>query len=241
MTAARDERRSALSPVIRRLLVPLLMLPFLSGCLSSTTTVALFVADSEGGSVVDVDAFTEQVREVCDECEVKVYPANGDAGRQREQVADAVDNDAAILVVQPVAADDAESHPSDGLPVVSLIELVPGSDRFVGLAEPIPADVAAQGDDLVAAREVITGDRKTMTYVPGRAMSEQAALVALSVLGNDPLDGSEDYEGVQSWLYETSRVTRANLATVLVGQGTYTLDELCSGHAKRPCEALGLI
>ena len=41
--------------------------------------------------------------------------------------------------------------------------------------------VRQAGSDLQAARNLVLGDEKTMTYVPTRAMSEQAADVAVGV------------------------------------------------------------
>ncbi len=61
---------------------------------------------------------------------------------------------------------------------------MPGSDRYVGLEGGGLATQA--GTDLEAAREVLLGDEESMTYVPTRAMSEQAADVAVALLAGTP-------------------------------------------------------
>jgi ABC-type xylose transport system substrate-binding protein len=125
------------------------------------------------------------------------------------------------------------------LPVVSLGELVPGSDSFVGLeGATVPT---SDGSDLAAARDLVLGDAETMTYVPTRAMSEQAADVALSFLSGEPAPGGEDVDGVQSWLYQDQEVTVDTLTSVLVAQGVITLDELCMGTTEKRCTKLGLL
>ena len=81
--------------------------------------------------------------------------------------------------------------------MVSLVTLVPGSDAFVGLAEGQP-DLDDQGSDLDAARDLVLGERRRMTYLPTQDMSEQAADVVVGELAGTPADGGEEHEGVTS-------------------------------------------
>jgi len=217
-----------------------LLAPLLSACGGDAPTIALLVADrSDSASrAVDVQAFTDRVEATCEECRVRVYDAEGDAAAQESQArqaeADAVD----ALVVVPVEPDQLVSLVSRDVPVVSLAELVPGSDRFVGLAG---GDVPVQrGSDLEAAREVLMGEERTMTYVPTRAMSERAADVAVAFLADTAPEGGEDVDGVQTWLYEDVEVTVDTLTSVLVADGAVTLDDLCAGATARRCVRWGL-
>ena len=129
------------------------------------------------------------------------------------------------------------------MPLVSLGELLPGSEAYVGLAE---GDVPNQSaTDLEAARDVLLGDEDSMTYVPTREMSEQAADVAVALLADQPVSAlggpdAEDVDGVESWLYQHQDVTVDDLTSVLVRQGVVTLDDLCSGDTEKRCEKLGL-
>src|SRR5918993_499683 len=132
---------------------------------------------------------------------------------------------------------DVEGFTGRELPVVSLGTLVPGSDRYVGLAG---GDVGQQGSDLEAARDVLMGEEPSMTYVPTRAMSEQAADVALAYLADEPVSDGEDVDGVESWLYDDQEVTVDTLTSVLVAQGAVSLDDLCSGATEKRCARLGL-
>lgn len=214
--------------------------PLLSGCVGDEPTVALLVADGSDSSsrAVDVERFTDRVEATCDECRVTVYDAEGNADTQKSQARQAEATSADVVVVVPVDADDLGTLTGSDLPVVSLGELVPASDRFVGLAgDAVPTQ---RGTDLAAAREVLLGDEESMTYVPTRAMSEQAADVAVAFLAGNPVDGGEDVDGVESWLHEDQEVTIDSLTTVLVGQGVVTLDELCAGETEKQCTRLGL-
>ncbi len=221
-------------------LVLLAVVPLLSACVGDEPTVALLVADGSDASsrAVDVERFTDRVEATCDECVVAVYDAEGDAGTQKSQARQAEADSADVVVVVPVEPDDLGTLTGGDLPVVSLGELVPGSDRFVGLVGgALPTQA---GSDLAAARGVLLGEEKSMTYVPTRAMSEQAADVAVGYLADEPLVGDEEVDGVESWLHQYQEVTIDSLTSVLVGQGVLTLDELCGGEAAKRCARLGL-
>lgn len=219
--------------------------PLLAGCDGDEPTIALLVADASDSTsrAVDAEQFTERVEATCDECRVTVYDGEGDADTQRSQVRQAEARSSDVIVVVPVDVDDLASLSDPEVPVVSLGELVPGSDRFVGLEG---GDVPTQStDDLQAARDVLLGDEESMTYVPTREMSEQAADVAVALLAGTPLDDmggadAQEVDGVDSWLYQHQEVTIDDLTSVLVGQGVLTLDELCSGTVEKRCRKVGL-
>ncbi|HSU01308.1 MAG TPA: hypothetical protein VLK03_02065 [Nocardioides sp.] len=219
-------------------LVLLAVAALLSGCDADEPTAVLLVADASSSRAVDVDAFTERVEATCEECRVTVYDAEGDAEAQKRQVRQAEADAADVLVVEPVEPEDLGTVGGEDLPIVSLGTLVPGSDRFVGLEG---GDVPPQdGTDLEAARAVLLGDEESMTYVPTRAMSEQAADLAVAFLAEAPAEGGEEVDGVDSWLFRDREVTLDTLTTVLVGQHVVTLDDLCSGDTRKRCSRLGL-
>lgn len=223
----------------------LLSLPLLAACTEpDTTKVALLLAEesgrtSGGAPVVDVEAFTARVRAACQECEVEVYGAAGDAAEQASQVRQAVVAESDVLVVWPVEPDEVEGIAPEETPVVSLVTLVPGSDRFVGIAGGEP-DLPDQGTDLAAARDLVLGQRKRMTFIPVESMSEQAADVTLGQLAGTRVPGGKEHEGVTSWLYDATEVTLDSLTTVLVGQGVVDLEELCRGRTAQRCARYGL-
>jgi ABC-type xylose transport system substrate-binding protein len=217
-----------------------LVAPLLTACAGDDPTIALLVDDRSDSSsrAVDVQAFTDRVEATCDACRVTVYDAAGDVGTQRSQArqAEAATTDA--LVVVPVDPDELASLVSGDVPVVSLGELLPGSDRFVGLAGgEVPV---RRGSDLEAAREIVMGEETSMTYVPTRAMTERAADVAIAFLADTTPEGGEDVDGVETWLYEDVEVTLDTLTSVLVADGAITLDDLCAGTTAERCVRWGL-
>ena len=234
---------------MRRPLAPALvlavLLPLLAGCASDEPTVALLVADGADVSlVVDVETFEERVAATCDECVVRVYDAEGDAAQQKSQARQAEAESADVIVVVPVEPEEMESLTDGEVPLVSLGTLVPGAHSHVGLRQG--ADASGDADsDLAAARDLIRGKRRSMTYVPTEVMSEQAADVAVALLADTPVpDGpvaAEEVEGVQSWLFDAQDVTLDTLTTLLVGQGVLTLNELCEGETAKKCAKLGLV
>lgn len=219
--------------------------PLLVACDGDEPTVALLVADASDSMsrAIDVERFTDRVEATCDGCRVTVYDAQGDADTQKSQARQAEARQSDVVVVVPVDAGDLGTLIGLDLPVVSLGELVPGSDRFVGLEDgEVPV---LEGSDLQTARNVVLGDEKSMTYVPTRAMSEQAADVAVALVAGTPPSESQgadaqEVDGVESWLYDQQDVTIDGLTSLLVGQGVLTLDELCSGSTEKRCAKLGL-
>lgn len=231
------------------LLATLLGCALLTGCVQENpTVVALLVSDGSQRLEprVDVEAFEARVEATCEECAVRVYDAEGDAGTQAAQADQALEASADVIVLDPVEADEAEALVGGGedeVPVVAHTTLVPGADRFVGVAEPLARDdVGPPADsDLEAARQLVTGPRRSMLYVPATAMSEQAADVAVGILADEEVEGAEDFEGVPSWLHTATEVRLVDLTSVLVRDGAVTLEDLCSGATARRCEQLGFV
>lgn len=231
------------------LLATLLGCALLTGCVQENpTVVALLVSDGSQRLEprVDVEAFEARVEATCEECDVRVYDAEGDAGTQAAQADQALEASADVIVLDPVEADEAEALVGGGedeVPVVAHTTLVPGADRFVGVAEPLARDdVGPSADsDLEAARQLVKGPRRSMLYVPATAMSEQAADVAVGILADEEVEGAEDFEGVPSWLHTVTEVRLVDLTSVLVRDGAVTLEELCSGSTARRCEQLGFV
>jgi ABC-type xylose transport system substrate-binding protein len=224
----------------RLLAAALVVAPLLSGCVGDEPTIAVLVADGGDSSsrVVDVDRLTDRVESTCDECRVRVYDAEGDAATQKSQARQAEADSADVVVVEPVDPDDLATLAAGDLPVISLGELVPGSDRFVGLESgSLPRQA---GSDVEAARDIVRGDERTMTYVPTGAMSDRAADLAVAYLADEPVEGGEDVDGVESWLYSDREVTVDTLTSVLVAEGILTLDDLCHGDTRQQCARLGL-
>lgn len=227
---------------MRLLLALLLTVPLLSGCVGTHTTIALLVADADNATrTLDVEAFTARVEAACEDCEVEVRDAAGDEAEQQSQVRQAVADEADLIVIEPVSPEDAEGYAVGETPVVSLVTLVPGSDRFVGLAEPVTVGAGAPGSDLEAARALVLGTSTEMVHVPSRAIAERGADVSLGLLADTPVTGGEEFEGVRSWLYEAVTITLDNLTTELVGNGVISLEDLCAGETAKRCRTLGFV
>jgi ABC-type xylose transport system substrate-binding protein len=225
-----------------RYLIPLLLaVPLLAGCVGpDPSVVAVLSAGESPGSALDVAAFEERIAEVCDGCKVEVHDAGGDAEEQRRQFEAVLEEGVGGIVVEAVETDVAEEFTllAEEVPLVSVGQLVPGSDWFVGLPEPVPtSDVEP---DLPAARALVAGDIDSYVHVPSLAISSDAATVVVHAMTRTDLEGSVEYEGVPSWLHEPVEVTRTNLTTVLVADGLVSLDEVCEGQA-RACRRLGLV
>lgn len=80
----------------------------------------------------DRPLFQAKVKELCAECELLYSNADKDAGRQRQQAADAVVSGASVLVLDPVdsasAADIVAAAKSKGVAVIAYDRLIRGAD-----------------------------------------------------------------------------------------------------------------
>lgn len=223
----------------------LLVVSMLSGCTALNPTVIAVLAADESAQLqqpLDLDALKSKVEEICEGCTVVVYDAGSDADTQSDQLDQALAASADVVILDAVDPELAESlvQRSAEVPVLAVGTLVPGSDWFVGLAEPVePAEGA--DSDLEAAREVILRDRTSFAFVPAAQISAKAAEVAVGELVDQPVGGSVDTEGVPSWLYEPVEVNVQDLTSVVVAEGALTLDELCSGDTAERCGKLGLV
>jgi ABC-type xylose transport system substrate-binding protein len=229
----------------RVLLACCLLVLSLSACTSlNPTVIAVLVADqsAELQQPLDLDALESRVEELCEGCAVKVYDAESDADTQSDQLDQALAASADVVILDAVDPELAESlvQRTGEVPVLAVGTLVPGSDLFVGLTEPVDPPEGADSD-LEAAREVILRDRKSFTFVPAAQISTRAAEVAVGELVGKPVDGSVDTEGVPSWLFEPVEVNVQDLTSIVVAAGALTLEELCSGDTAERCGKLGLV
>ncbi len=219
----------------------------LTGCVSARPTlIAVLAADESAGhdQPLAVDVLKERVTQLCEDCSVRVYDAARAADTQDAQFDEAIGDGAALVILDPVDPERAEvlTQRADDVPVLAYAHLVPGADWFVGMPAPatVPTNASAPDSDLMSARELIAGQRRSFTFIPAAAMSTQVAEVAVRVLADEPVVDPVDHEGVSSWLFEPIEITVNNLTSVLVGSGAMTLDDLCSGVTAQRCVRLGL-
>lgn len=103
--------------------------------------------------------------------------------------------------------------------------------------------VTGVGADLEAVRRVVAGDQTYTVHMPVARTAERAADVALSLVsaahGRD-LEGATELGGVPAFLFEPVVVSSANVTNVVVRDGTYTTQEICSGALARVCERQGI-
>ncbi|MEO5853885.1 MAG: substrate-binding domain-containing protein [Nocardioides sp.] len=98
------------------------------------------------------------------------------------------------------------------------------------------------GAGLSAVRRIIAGGQTLSVHMPVGVLSERAADLAVALVAGQPadLDGATDLEGVPAFVYDPVVVTRDNLTDVVVRDGTFTTEQLCSGSVAAACERLGV-
>jgi len=102
--------------------------------------------------------------------------------------------------------------------------------------------VTGVGADLAAVRRIIDGGQTLSVHMPIGVTAVRAADLALALASETSPDlaGSIDYEGVPAFVHVPVVITRDNVTDVVVRDGTFTTEELCSGSVEATCARLGI-
>lgn len=101
--------------------------------------------------------------------------------------------------------------------------------------------ITGQDAELDALQRIVAGEQAMTVYKPLPALAERAADLAIDVLTGADVVGAVDHEGVPSFFLEPRSVTSETLATTVVHDRVYTLEELCPSLLVERCQELGLL
>ncbi|MFI7501506.1 sugar ABC transporter substrate-binding protein [Streptomyces sp. NPDC049687] len=111
---------------------------------------------------------------------------------------------------------------------------------------PLPP-VTGQDADLDAVRRIVKGEQYMTVYKPFRKEAAAAAAMAVALgRGEDPRDGasttidSPTTRRIPAVLLPTSAVTAADIERILVKDGVYTVDRICTRELRAACARAGL-
>lgn len=101
--------------------------------------------------------------------------------------------------------------------------------------------ITGQDAELEALHRIVAGEQAMTVYKPLPALAERAADLAIDVLTGAEVAGAVDHEGVPSFFLEPSSVTSDTLATTVVHDRVYTVEDLCPSLLVERCRELGLL
>lgn len=109
--------------------------------------------------------------------------------------------------------------------------------------DPLPP-VTGQDAELAGLQRILAGDQYMTVYKALRPQAERAAELAIELVnGRTPAAQVEiDVEGarIPSVLLEPVAVTRAQIGTIVIADGFFTLTQLCTGDYAARCAEAGL-
>ncbi|MCS0498338.1 ABC transporter substrate-binding protein [Protaetiibacter mangrovi] len=108
---------------------------------------------------------------------------------------------------------------------------------------PLPP-VTGQDAELAGLQRILTGDQYMTVYKALRPEAERAADLAIDLVNGRSPDGEVEVsigsETVRSFLLEPVAVTRDRIGPVVLGDGFFTVTQLCTPDYAAACTAAGL-
>ena len=77
-------------------------------------------------------------------------------------------------------------------------------------------------------------------YKSYKQEAEKAAEVAVDVANGDEVTGTEDFEGIASFIFDPVSVTTDNIMDTVVADGFYSVEDICTADYADACAAAGI-
>jgi len=100
--------------------------------------------------------------------------------------------------------------------------------------------ITGQDAELAAIQRIVAGQQFMTVYKPIKAEAEKAAELAVKLVNDEKVDGTEDFQGVPSFILDPISVTKDNVADTVVKDEFYTTDEICTDQYADACQSAGL-
>ncbi|SCF56767.1 substrate-binding domain-containing protein [Streptomyces sp. Ncost-T10-10d] len=109
--------------------------------------------------------------------------------------------------------------------------------------------VGGQDSELAGLQRIIAGEQAFSIYKQIKPEAETTAEIAVRLLKGEKIDDlapikvdslSGEFKGTPSKLYDASVVTKENIASTIVADKVYTVEEICTAQYKAACDAAGI-
>jgi D-xylose transport system substrate-binding protein len=111
--------------------------------------------------------------------------------------------------------------------------------RAAGM-NPVPP-VTGQDAELAAIQRLVTGDQHMTVFKRIRQEARLAASIAVRLLRGEEVVADLLVDGVPSRLLTPVLVTRDTIRQVILENGVYTVDQICTPAYEQACQELGLL
>lgn len=100
--------------------------------------------------------------------------------------------------------------------------------------------ITGQDAELAAIQRIVAGQQFMTVYKPIKAEAEQAAELAVDLVNGEDISGTEDFQGVPSFILDPISVKQDNVGDTVVKDEFYTVDQICTAEYADACTKAGL-
>ncbi len=109
-----------------------------------------------------------------------------------------------------------------------------------GIAKNALPPITGQDAELAAIQRIVAGEQYMTIYKPIKVEAEKAAAVAVDLANDKEITGTQDFQGVKSFIFKPIVVTTDNVKTTVVADGFYSVDDICTPEYAAACKQAGL-
>lgn len=99
--------------------------------------------------------------------------------------------------------------------------------------------ITGQDAELAAVQRIVAGEQTLTVFKSYVTEAEKAAEVAVALATGEEVTGTTDFEGVASFIFDPVVVTQDNVQ-VVIDDGLFTVDEICTAEYADACGEVGL-
>lgn len=100
--------------------------------------------------------------------------------------------------------------------------------------------ITGQDAELAAIQRIVAGQQYMTIYKPIKVEAEKAAEVAVQIANGEDVTGTEDFQGVASFIFDPVVVTQDNVADTVVADEFHSVDDICTANYADACAEAGL-
>ena len=98
----------------------------------------------------------------------------------------------------------------------------------------------AEDAELAAVQRIVAGEQFMTIYKSYKIEAEKAAEVAVDLANGEEITGTEDFDGVASFIFDPVVLTTENIEDTVVKDGLYSVEDICTGNYADACAEAGL-
>ncbi len=109
-----------------------------------------------------------------------------------------------------------------------------------GVAEDALPPITGQDAELAAIQRIVAGQQAMTIYKPIPIEAETAAETAVALVNGNDVDATNDYKGVQSFIFDPIVVTKKNVKDTVIKDGFYQPEDICTADYASACQEAGI-